>query len=236
MVNFDSPNGEAMGTRFGTTGDADPARGLINPVMNPSVVRGGEKSQRVDPRPSAHPADSAAPVVVNAHQAAAVAHLLRRSGRPGTGQVVDTLESARVTPQDPQATLLRRTGMSDLVLIPVELTAVVAEAMTAGFEVLHRVDRVRPPADLVALRDRLRRAPLVADLDAEPAARGTPRALEAQHVGMEALTPTEAAHRRGVTPNRIRQLCRAGRIEGARKHGRDWIIPATATINPPQGT
>lgn len=42
------------------------------------------------------------------------------------------------------------------------------------------------------------------------------------------LTTTEYAHRLGINPSRVRQLLAEGRIPGARKHGRDWLIPADA--------
>jgi excisionase family DNA binding protein len=39
-------------------------------------------------------------------------------------------------------------------------------------------------------------------------------------------TTAEAAARLGVTPGYLRQLLVAGRIPGAVKRGRDWLIPA----------
>jgi hypothetical protein len=44
------------------------------------------------------------------------------------------------------------------------------------------------------------------------------------------LTSSEAATRLGVTARRARALAASGRIEGAVKIGRDWIIPASARI------
>jgi len=41
-------------------------------------------------------------------------------------------------------------------------------------------------------------------------------------------TVEEFARDAGVNPSRVRQLLLAGRIPGARKHGRDWMIPAGA--------
>ena len=40
------------------------------------------------------------------------------------------------------------------------------------------------------------------------------------------LTSTEVAKILGVSRTRINQLCRAGKIEGAKKVGRDWVIPS----------
>ena len=40
------------------------------------------------------------------------------------------------------------------------------------------------------------------------------------------LTVQEVAAELAVTTERIGQLLREGRIEGARKHGRDWMIPS----------
>ena len=38
-------------------------------------------------------------------------------------------------------------------------------------------------------------------------------------------TTKEAAAELGVSESRIRQLCIAGRIVGAYKQGRDWVMP-----------
>ncbi|HXF67427.1 MAG TPA: helix-turn-helix domain-containing protein [Burkholderiales bacterium] len=43
-------------------------------------------------------------------------------------------------------------------------------------------------------------------------------------------TVAEAAAVLGVTPGRVRQLLSEGRIIGARKHGRDWLIPAPVRV------
>ena len=40
------------------------------------------------------------------------------------------------------------------------------------------------------------------------------------------LTVQELADELQVTRQRIYDLLREGRIEGARKHGRDWLIPS----------
>lgn len=42
---------------------------------------------------------------------------------------------------------------------------------------------------------------------------------------MELLTAREAAARLGVHDSRVRRLCRAGRLPGARHYGNMWLIP-----------
>ena len=42
---------------------------------------------------------------------------------------------------------------------------------------------------------------------------------------MPDLTTTAAAARLGVTPRRVRQYLREGRLPGAYRLGRDWAIP-----------
>lgn len=42
------------------------------------------------------------------------------------------------------------------------------------------------------------------------------------------LTAPQAAERLGVSRYRIWQFCAAGRLPGAVKHGRDWLIPVAA--------
>lgn len=44
---------------------------------------------------------------------------------------------------------------------------------------------------------------------------------------MATLTTTQAAARLGVTPARVRQLIRAGRLT-AKRHGTDWVIDERA--------
>jgi hypothetical protein len=39
------------------------------------------------------------------------------------------------------------------------------------------------------------------------------------------VTITAAAEALGVSPVRMRQLCQDGRVDGAEKLGRDWLIP-----------
>lgn len=44
------------------------------------------------------------------------------------------------------------------------------------------------------------------------------------------VTVAEAARVLGVTTGRVRQLLTARRIDGARKHGRDWVIPVPVIV------
>ena len=46
------------------------------------------------------------------------------------------------------------------------------------------------------------------------------------------LTVKGAAEELGVTKARVRQLAAQGRIEGAHKIGRDWIIPRPVEVRP----
>lgn len=43
---------------------------------------------------------------------------------------------------------------------------------------------------------------------------------------MEYITIQEASEKWGITSRRIQVLCAEGRIEGAKKFGRQWAIPA----------
>lgn len=45
---------------------------------------------------------------------------------------------------------------------------------------------------------------------------------------MEYVKVAEAAERWGLTPHRVQELCRHGRVTGAVRFGRDWMIPADA--------
>ena len=45
---------------------------------------------------------------------------------------------------------------------------------------------------------------------------------------MRYMTVSEAAKVWGISEPRIRQWLKAGRIKGAHKAGRDWLIPANA--------
>ena len=47
---------------------------------------------------------------------------------------------------------------------------------------------------------------------------------------MDYLTIAEAAARWGISSRRIQQLCKNGTIDGARKDGRSWLVPADAKI------
>ena len=40
------------------------------------------------------------------------------------------------------------------------------------------------------------------------------------------LTINEVSEKWGITPRRVRTLCKTGRIEDASKLGREWAIPA----------
>lgn len=44
------------------------------------------------------------------------------------------------------------------------------------------------------------------------------------------LTAKEAAQKWGVTPRRVQSLCNEGKIEGAQRFGRAWMIPDTAVF------
>ena len=48
------------------------------------------------------------------------------------------------------------------------------------------------------------------------------------------LTVPEFAAKVGLDVSRIRLLCSQGRIKGAAKVGRDWVIPDKAVIKPPK--
>ncbi|MDA8065696.1 MAG: helix-turn-helix domain-containing protein [Thermaerobacter sp.] len=44
------------------------------------------------------------------------------------------------------------------------------------------------------------------------------------------MSVPEAAEKLGVTPARVRVLAREGRIHGAIKVGRDWVIPSPVVV------
>ena len=48
----------------------------------------------------------------------------------------------------------------------------------------------------------------------------------------EWVTVAEAAEQLGVSAGRIRQLLGQGRVHGARRSGRDWLIPTPVDIQP----
>jgi len=50
--------------------------------------------------------------------------------------------------------------------------------------------------------------------------------------GEEIVTVAEAAHELGVSERRVRVLCAEGRIVGARRVGRDWVIPRPIRVLP----
>jgi hypothetical protein len=216
-----------MGTRLGTTSADD---------GHETVAR-----QRSDgARPPADVAGSTGEggVTITAALAGTVARHLRLVASRGESppreilDAIDVLESARVTAAPPGLVLERRPGQPDRVRVPVESTGWVAMALTESFAASSRVNGVRPAPDLVALRDGLRRARLVADLS-KGSASGTPQQSEAHDPTVSFLSTAQYAERRGCSSARVRQLCRAGRLAGAHRVGRDWSIPATATIVPP---
>ena len=43
---------------------------------------------------------------------------------------------------------------------------------------------------------------------------------------------TQAAEYLGVSARRVRRLCVEGRVQGAEKCGRAWILPDTLTVSP----
>lgn len=47
------------------------------------------------------------------------------------------------------------------------------------------------------------------------------------------ITLKQFAEKHGLTDSRVRQLIAEARIAGARKLGRDWMIPNRAVIRPP---
>ena len=47
------------------------------------------------------------------------------------------------------------------------------------------------------------------------------------------LTTADASAILGVTPQQVRTLCQRGRIRGAIRHGRDWLIPDPPERLPP---
>lgn len=46
---------------------------------------------------------------------------------------------------------------------------------------------------------------------------------------MDYLTTKQYAEKLGVTPRRVQDMCRQGNIKGVVRHGREWLIPASAT-------
>ena len=44
------------------------------------------------------------------------------------------------------------------------------------------------------------------------------------------ITTTEAADRHGVARVTVRRWCQQGKVRGAVRIGRDWMIPSTATL------
>lgn len=50
--------------------------------------------------------------------------------------------------------------------------------------------------------------------------------LDGGAADIELLTTAQVARLMGVKPRRVIDLCASNRIRGARKVGRDWVIPA----------
>ena len=51
--------------------------------------------------------------------------------------------------------------------------------------------------------------------------------------GMKGLiTVRSAAAKLGISPRRIQVLCAQGRMKGAKKLGRDWLIPSPPVVTP----
>lgn len=46
------------------------------------------------------------------------------------------------------------------------------------------------------------------------------------------ITINEAALLLNITGRRVRTLCAAGRIKGAKKQGRDWLLPNKPIVTP----
>lgn len=219
--------------------------GTVGPRIGPTPrVVAGETAQgqaETGTRPTAWQAEPVpehgeSVVMVTAVEAQAAAVFLRKAlshvqDAPRVLEgLVNTLEAAMVAPQAPMASLVHRAGQPDAVLIPAELGELVATVLGIGLAIAARSDRMSPPPDMVALRARLHRAPLVVDL-ARCSARETPTPSRA-HDAPVFLSPTQYAERRGCSSARVRRLCRDGRVTGAHKPGRDWQIPADARIIP----
>ena len=71
----------------------------------------------------------------------------------------------------------------------------------------------------------------------EFSANGDPDALEFElagraRVGVSNLTADLAAKELGVSGARVRKLLAEGRIRGARKNGRDWLVPTPVQVSP----
>ena len=47
---------------------------------------------------------------------------------------------------------------------------------------------------------------------------------------MEFITASQAAEKWGVSPRRVQILCNNGRVKGAYKFGKQWMIPSTAIL------
>jgi Mg/Co/Ni transporter MgtE len=56
---------------------------------------------------------------------------------------------------------------------------------------------------------------------------------EGLHVTDALITVAEAAQELHLSVQRVRVLAQTGRLVGARKLGRDWLIPSPIVVNPP---
>ena len=57
-------------------------------------------------------------------------------------------------------------------------------------------------------------------------------ASEPPHDDVVNLTARHAAAELGVSERRVRQLAREGRVQGAVKHGNEWLIPSPVEVIP----
>jgi excisionase family DNA binding protein len=80
-------------------------------------------------------------------------------------------------------------------------------------------------------------AVLTLDVDGETSARGNDLDLPVQD-SSEWLSTSTAADRLGLSARRVRQLADAGRLPGARRVGRDWLVPVASVSKEtrPRGT
>ena len=53
-------------------------------------------------------------------------------------------------------------------------------------------------------------------------------------VNMYFRTPKQTAEEWGITERRVQDMCKACKIVGAVRHGREWLIPEIA-VKPPDG-
>lgn len=106
------------------------------------------------------------------------------------------------------------------VVVPAAVAGRAGRLMALAFDRLGR-DGWRPDGDLVELTGLFRRAELAASL--------APLAASGQDYvpGVEdgLMVSQEAAARIGCSPRTVRRHAAAGRLPGAVRRGRDWLIP-----------